>query len=87
MMCCLTVLQYQARRMTRHTVVTRRSYYVLRSITKGRQFPGSEWPLEHGSRGSKARWVDFSGKIAGAGFASVAIFDHPANPRQTLMLR
>jgi len=49
--------------------------------TKDWQFLGSEGPLEPESRGSKARWVDFSGNIADGGFAGVAIFDHPDNPR------
>ena len=49
--------------------------------TKDWQFLGSEGPLEPESRGSKARWVDFSGHIAYGGFAGVTIFDHPDNPR------
>jgi len=49
--------------------------------TKNWQFLGSEGPLKPESRGSKARWVDFSGSIADGGFAGVTIFDHPDNPR------
>ena len=49
--------------------------------TKDWQFLGSEGTLEPESRGSKARWVDFSGNIADGGFAGVTIFDHPDNPR------
>jgi len=53
----------------------------MAASTKAWQFLGSEGPLGPESRGSKARWVDFSGKIATGGFAGVAIFDHPGNPR------
>jgi len=53
----------------------------MAAYTKGWQFLGSEGPLEPESRGCKARWVDFSGRIANGGFAGVAIFDHPDNPR------
>jgi len=49
--------------------------------TKNWQFLSSEGPLEPESRGIKARWVDFSGSIADGGFAGVAIFDCPDNPR------
>jgi len=53
----------------------------LADRTKGWQFLGSEGLLEPESRGSKARWVDFNGKIANGRFAGVVIFDHPNNPR------
>jgi hypothetical protein len=45
------------------------------------QFVGSEGALEAEGRGSKSRWVDFSGGIGDGGFAGVTIFDHPENPR------
>jgi hypothetical protein len=51
----------------------------MAEATKKWQFLGSEGPLELESRGSKARWVDFSGHIADGGFAGVTIFDHPDN--------
>ncbi|MHC4621072.1 MAG: DUF6807 family protein, partial [Planctomycetota bacterium] len=49
--------------------------------TRDWQFLGSEGPLEPESRGSKARWVDFTGKVAEGRLAGVAVFDHPDNPR------
>ncbi|MHC4240565.1 MAG: DUF6807 domain-containing protein [Planctomycetota bacterium] len=49
--------------------------------TRDWQFLGSEGPLEPESRGSKARWVDFTGKVAEGRSGGVAVFDHPDNPR------
>ncbi|MHC4647262.1 MAG: DUF6807 domain-containing protein [Planctomycetota bacterium] len=49
--------------------------------TRDWQFLGSEGSLESESRGSKARWVDFSGKVAEGRLAGIAILDHPGNPR------
>jgi hypothetical protein len=49
--------------------------------TKSWQFLSSEGPLKPESRGTKARWVDFTGGIAEDRFAGVAVFDHPDNPR------
>ncbi len=45
------------------------------------QFLGSEGPLPAETRGDKARWVDFGGKLGNGRFAGVAVFDHPDNPR------
>ena len=49
--------------------------------TRDWQFLGSEGPLEPEGRGSKARWVDFTGKVAEGRLAGLAILDHPDNPR------
>jgi len=53
----------------------------MTAAAKGWHFLGSEGPVESESRGIKARWVDFSGRIADGGFAGVTIFDHAENPR------
>jgi|GEM_PF-1312875 len=53
----------------------------MAEYAKDWQFLSSEGPLEPESRGIKARWVDFSGKVAEGRFAGVAVFDHPDNPR------
>ncbi|TFG49216.1 MAG: hypothetical protein E4H40_03345 [Candidatus Brocadiia bacterium] len=52
----------------------------MAEYTKSWHFVGSEGPLEPESRGSYARWVDFSGKIANGQTAGVTIFDYPENP-------
>ncbi|MHC4154317.1 MAG: DUF6807 family protein [Planctomycetota bacterium] len=49
--------------------------------TRDWQFLGSEGPLEPESRGGKARWMDFTGKVGEGRLAGVAVFDHPGNPR------
>jgi hypothetical protein len=49
--------------------------------TRDWHFLGSEGPLEPESRGSKARWADFTGEVAEGRSAGVAVFDCPDNPR------
>jgi len=49
--------------------------------TKDWRFLGSEGALKTETRGSIARWVDFSGEMTQRKFAGVAIFDHPNNLR------
>jgi hypothetical protein len=45
------------------------------------RFLGSEGPAEPESRGIKAHWMDFAGKVGEGTLAGVTIFDHPDNPR------